>query len=59
MNIVSTIILFVLWIIFVFGLLATTFTNFQYLDLNILMGIALFFAGANTFFKLSKKTKVK
>ena len=56
MNIVSTIILFALWILFVAGLLATTFTNFQYMDLNILVGIALFFAGANTFFKLSKKT---
>ena len=56
MNILSAIILFALWIIFVLGLLATTFTNFQYMDLNILVGIALFFAGANTFFKLSKKT---
>ena len=56
MNILSAIILFVLWIIFAAGLLTTTFTNFQYMDLNILVGIALFFAAANTFLKLSKKT---
>ena len=59
MNILSAIILFVLWIIFAAGLLTTTFTNFQYMDLNILVGIALFFAAANTFLKLSKKTRIK
>ncbi len=55
-NILFTIILSILWVLFALGLLVTTFTNFQYMDLNILVVVAFFFAAVNTFLKLGKKT---
>ena len=59
MNIIFTIILWFSWIAFVTTLLITTFTNFQYTDLNILDAIFLFFAILNTFLKISQKNPPK
>jgi len=49
-----TIIMYFLWVLAIIALLATTFTNFQYFDLNVLAFALLFFAFINSFFSMVK-----
>ena len=49
MSKISTIIMYALWTLAIITILATTFTNFQYLDLNIIAVALLFFALLNSF----------
>lgn len=57
MNKISTIIMYLLWIFAIIALLATTFTNFQYIDLNAIAGVLLLFALVNSFFITSRTDK--
>ena len=50
-----TVILYILWTISLIGILVVTFTNFQYEDLNTLIGVILFFTLLNTFFYIKTK----
>jgi len=47
--------MYVLWTFSLAGILVITFNNFQYMDLNIIVGILFFFTLLNTFFTLNKK----
>lgn len=47
--------MYILWIVTIIAVLGTTFTNFQYEDLNILAGVLLFFALINTLFMIFTK----
>ena len=47
--------MYVLWAFSLIGILMITFSNFQYTDLNVIVGILFFFALLNTFFTLNKK----
>jgi len=42
--------MYLLWVVAVTAVLATTFTNFQHLDLNVIAFVLLLFALANSFF---------
>ncbi len=52
-----TIIMYVLWIVTIIAILATTFTGFEYLDLNVIAGVLFLFALVNTYFTLGKIRK--
>ena len=54
MNKILTTIMYVLWTATLLGILIITFTNFQYLDLNVFVGVLFFFAVINSFFSLNK-----
>ena len=41
--------MYALWTMAIITVLATTFTNFQYLDLNVIAIVLLFFALLNSF----------
>jgi hypothetical protein len=47
--------MYLLWVSTIVVVLATTFTNFQYEDLNLLAVILFVFALVNSFFTISKK----
>ena len=55
MNQLFTIIMYILWIISLIGLLVITFTNFQYLDLNVIVVILFALTLINSFFTLRRK----
>lgn len=51
-----SVVMYILWTATIIAILATTFTNFQYFDLNVLAGILLVFAVINSLFMtLGKK----
>ena len=50
-----TILLYILWALSLAGLIAITLNRFQYPDLNIVVGILVFFAMFNTFLAAKKK----
>lgn len=50
-----SIFMYILWTVTIIAILSTTFTNFQYFDLNILAGLLLFFAVLNSIFMMAKK----
>lgn len=52
-----SLIMYILWIATVIAILSTTFTNFQYEDLNILAIVLLVFAGLNSFFMINRNKK--
>ena len=54
MDIFFTVVLGFLWLIFAVGLVVVTFTNFEHIDLNVLVLIVFFFAAINTFLKVNK-----
>ena len=49
-----TIGVYVMWTLFILGVLIITFTNFQYPDLNFFVSVAFFFTILNTFFRTQK-----
>ena len=51
-----SVIMYILWTATIIAILSTTFTNFQYFDLNVLAGVLLSFAVVNSLFMtLGKK----
>ena len=55
MNVVVTIVMYLLWIATIVFVLATTFTNFQHLDLNFIALLLFAFAVINSFFAVTRK----
>ena len=55
MNRLVTVIMYLLWILNIIAVLATTFTNFRYLDLNMIALVLFGFALINSFFAISKR----
>ncbi len=55
MNKIITIIMYVLWIGTVIAILATTFTNFQYEDLNLFALVLFALALLNSFFVVTRR----
>jgi hypothetical protein len=49
--------MYVMWVATIIALLATTFTNFQYEDLNLIAAVLLFFAALNSFFVMNQKNE--
>ncbi len=54
MNTFITVVLYILWISAIIAILATTFTNFRYDDLNAMAIVLTIFSFINSFF-ISKK----
>ena len=54
MNRILTIMMYLLWTFTLLGILIITFTNFQYIDLNVIVAVLLFFTLINSFFSLNK-----
>lgn len=50
-----SIFMYILWTAAIIAVLSTTFTNFQYFDLNVLAGLLLTFSIINSIFMVSKK----
>jgi hypothetical protein len=50
-----SIVMYVLWIVTIIVILSTTFTNFQYEDLNLLAGVLLFLSVINSIFATVKR----
>ena len=48
MNKIRAVVMYIVWTLAIITLLATTFTNFQYLDLNAIALGLLFFALLNS-----------
>jgi hypothetical protein len=57
MNLLMTIVMYVMWAVTLIAILATTFTNFAFLDLNIIAIVLLTFSLVNTFFITSAGKK--
>ena len=51
---IFTIIMYALWTCTLLGVLVVTFTNFQYVDLNVIVGTLFFFSVINSFFSLNR-----
>jgi len=49
-----TIIMYVLWMATLFGLVIITFTNFQYIDLNVIVCVLTIFTGINTIITIKR-----
>jgi len=50
-----SVIMYILWTATIAAILGTTFTNFQYTDLNVLSGVLLAFAVINSLFMVLGK----
>ena len=50
-----SVVMYILWTVTIIAILSTTFTNFQYVDLNILSGVLLLFAVINSMFMMLNK----
>jgi len=50
MNTLINIVMYCMWAVTIIAILAATFTNFSYLDLNVLSIVLFFFTLVNTFF---------
>lgn len=57
MNKLITLVMYVVWVLAIVFVLATTFTNFQYEDLNLITFLLLGFAVLNSFFVVSINKK--
>lgn len=55
MGKIITLIMYLLWICTIIVVLATTFTDFQYEDLNIIAVVLLVFSLVNSYFVASHK----
>jgi len=54
-----TLIMYVLWVVTIIAILASTFTGFEYLDLNVIAVVLFVFALLNTYFTMAKLKKNK
>ncbi len=52
---ILTAIMYVLWTFSLIGILVITFTNFQYLDLNVIVTVLFLFTLINTAFTINSK----
>ena len=59
MNTVLSGIMYILWVLTIILVLATTFTDFQYEDLNAFAAVFLVFALLNTFLVVARSKKKK
>ena len=59
MNTIMSIVMYCLWAVTILAVLATTFTNFSYLDLNVIAIVLLVFTLINTFFVVAAGKKNK
>lgn len=50
-----TVVMYVMWIVSIIGILVITFRNFEYLDLNIIVGVFFLFTLFNTLFRIGRK----
>jgi len=57
MGKILSFIMYILWITTIISILATTFTDFQYEDLNLIAGVLFIFALINSFLILAMKKK--
>ncbi|HOW35265.1 MAG TPA: hypothetical protein PL155_02465 [Candidatus Omnitrophota bacterium] len=55
MDIFFTVVMYVMWAVSLAGILIITFSNFQYLDLNIIVGVFFLLTLVNTLFRIGKK----
>jgi hypothetical protein len=55
MNKFIAIFMYIMWTLSLIGILVVTFTNFQYVDLNVIVGVLLFFTLINTFFSVNRR----
>ena len=55
MNTIVTIVMYALWVLALIGILLITFTNFQHLDLDIIVSVIFLFTLVNTFFVIKSK----
>ena len=55
MNKIFTIFMYALWTLTIISVLVTTFTNFQYEDLNLIAGVLLVFALLNSYLAVSSR----
>lgn len=53
----ATLFMYLLWVAAIVALLATTFTNFQYIDLNAIAGVLLMAAIINTMIIAARNEK--
>jgi len=54
---VISIVMYILWTFTIIAILAATFTNYQYPDLNLMAGVLLAFAVINSLFAASQGKK--
>jgi len=54
-----TLIMYALWILTIIAILASTFTGFEYLDLNVIAVVLFLFALMNTYLTMVKIKKNK
>ena len=47
--------MYALWAVSLIGILVVTFTNFQYSDVNLIVGVIFIFTLINTFFTIKEK----
>ena len=52
-------IMYALWSLTIIAILASTFTGFEYLDLNVIAVALFLFALLNTYFTMAQMKKVK
>ena len=53
MNTIINIVMYCMWALSIIAILAATFTNFAYLDLNVIAIVLLVFTLVNTFFTVA------
>lgn len=49
-----TIVMYMMWAVSLAGILVVTFSNFQYLDLNIIVGVFFLLTLVNTLFRIGR-----
>ena len=59
MNTLINIVMYGMWAVSILAVLAATFTNFSYLDLNMIAVVLLGFTLVNTFFVVTAGKKKK
>ena len=55
MNKLILVMMYVLWAVSLIGILIITFQNFEYSDLNLIVGVIFVFTLINTFFTIKEK----
>ena len=59
MNAIINIVMYCMWAVVIIAVLAATFTNFSYLDLNIIAMVLFIFTLINTYFCVASGKKKK
>lgn len=53
------VVMYMLWVASLIGILVITFSGFQYMDLNLFVGILFLFTVINTFLTLQRQSTSK